>query len=180
MQDIMLDIETLGTDSNSIVVSISAVMFDLATGEIGETFEAGLKLKEQLPKGAVLDPDTVMWWLKQPKEAQQKLTALSSEPIGNALNRLNSWLITYVEQLNSCRLWGNGAVFDNVIVRNLYKRHDLDFVVPFWCDNDVRTLVSLAGIDTRDYVFEGTKHYGVDDCKHQIKYCVDAYRRLQS
>jgi hypothetical protein len=57
------------------------------------------------------------------------------------------------------------CTFDNVMVRNLYKRHNVDFILPYWCDTDVRTLVTLANIDTRDFPFKGIKHYGIDDCK---------------
>ena len=34
----MIDIETLGTGVNAVITSISAVQFDLATGETGKEF----------------------------------------------------------------------------------------------------------------------------------------------
>jgi exodeoxyribonuclease VIII len=65
-----------------------------------------------------------------------------------------------------------------VILRNLYKRCGFEFPTPFWSDRDVRTLVDIGDVDTSQYKFEGVKHRGIDDCKHQIKYCIDAMRKL--
>ena len=169
----MVDIETLSTNSNGVIVSISAVQFCLETGELGEEFEIGLTINDQIASGAVIDGDTVMWWLSQDKEAQAKLTTIEKIGAANALMALNKWIYSMYpswDEQRNVRLWGNGATFDNVMIRNLYDRLGLKFAIPYWGDNDVRTAVTLKGIDTRDYKFMGVKHYGIDDCKHQINY----------
>lgn len=165
MNNVMMDIETFGTDSNSVVVSISAVKFDINTGEMGDTFEVGLDIQSQLDNGAVIDGDTVMWWLSQSKEAQEQLTKLDAIKVKRALSNFNAFLY-----ITPDALWGNGANFDNVIVRNLYKRHGIEFRVPFWADRCVRTYVDMNKIYTSNFKFIGTKHNGLDDCKHQIRY----------
>lgn len=173
MKDIMVDIETFGTDSNAVIVSISAVKFDLVTGQIGEMFEYALDMKEQVKNGAIMDADTVMWWLSQSKEAQDMLTNLNKDTVYVVLKEFNAFCI------DTNGIWGNGATFDNVIIRNLYARSGIPFVVGFWADRDVRTLVALADIDTSIYKFLGTKHNGIDDCLHQINYCHQAYNMLK-
>ena len=167
----MLDIETLSTDSNGVIVSISVVQFDMETGEIGEIFEVGVGLKQQIASGAIMDPDTIIWWLEQSKEAQTQLLALPRRKVVDVLNAFNDWINFNFEEVKDVNIWGNGATFDNVMVRNLYRRHGIRFVLPYWCDKDVRTLTYLNGIDTRDFKFVGTKHNGIADCLHQIKYC---------
>ena len=178
MRDIMLDIETLSTDSNAAVTTISAVEFNLETGEIGNEFEVALDLKPQVEKGAVIDSSTVVWWFSQAKEAIIDLFNINKPGNDLALMLLNEFVKSCNHAPNNMRIWGNGCGFDNVIVRNLYKRLGKEFTLPYWCDNDVRTLVSLGNIDTRNFKFEGTKHRGIDDCKHQIKYCCAAYKGL--
>jgi exodeoxyribonuclease VIII len=170
----MVDLETFGTDSNSVIVSISAVVFDRATGEIIDTFEKGLNIKQQLDNGGVMDADTIMWWLSQSKEAQSELTKLGQTDISLALGEFAG----FCSKNGVYKIWGNGATFDNVILRNLYKRCGFEFPTPFWSDRDVRTLVDIGDVDTSQYKFEGVKHRGIDDCKHQIKYCIDAMRKL--
>ena len=51
-------------------------------------------------------------------------------------------------------------------------------ILPYWCDRDVRTIVSLGKIDTRDFKFTGVKHSTIDDCLHQINYCKVAYNNF--
>jgi hypothetical protein len=175
MNHIMLDIETLGKNSNAVVVSISAVIFDMNTGEVGDTFEIGLDIKEQVSKGGIIDQETVNWWNDQSEDAKKELERLKKEPVYIALLTFNNWIKTNFKAPSKIKLWGNGSTFDNVIVRNLYERHELEFVIPYYANRDVRTLTYLEKVNPKSYPFVGIKHRGIDDCKHQIKYCTDAY-----
>lgn len=178
MNHVMIDLETLGVASNSVITTISAVQFDLATGELGKEFEIALNIQEQVDNGGIIDMDTIVWWFSQDEEAIKSLFKLKKTSVLTALIAFDEYLKSLNIPLNNIKLWGNGVGFDNVILRNLYSRHHRLFSLPYWCDNDVRTLVTLGNIDTRDFKFEGIKHYGIDDCKHQIKYCVVAYKGL--
>ena len=178
MKHIMLDLETLGTDSNAVVVSISAVEFDLDTGKQGSDIEIGLNLLEQALNGGIIDTSTLSWWSSQSAKAKSSLLRIPVLSIDDALDKFNTWIESIDHDLKDIKLWGNGATADNVWVRNLYRRHNIDFVLPYWCDCDVRTLVTISGISTRDYKFTGLKHNGIHDCLHQIKYCTDAYNKL--
>jgi hypothetical protein len=41
-------------------------------------------------------------------------------------------------------VWGNGATFDNVILRASYERELIPCLWHFWNDRDVRTIVELG------------------------------------
>jgi len=178
MKHIMLDIETLSTNSNGVVTTISAVQFDLETGKIGAEFDIALKIDQQVKQGAIVDIDTAVWWFSQDIKAITAMLRLKKQDVEFALIAFNNWISSLGIPVNDIKLWGNGVSFDNVMIRNLYKRHNIAFIAPYWCDNDVRTLVTLGNIDTRNFEFNGIKHYGIDDCKHQIKYCNTAYKGL--
>jgi len=178
MKHIMMDIETLSTNSNGAITTISAVQFNLENGKIGKTFEIAIKLDEQVNNGAVIDIPTVVWWMSQDEEAIKTMLRIEKRDVDFALLAFNDWIKSLGKPLNDMKLWGNGVSFDNVMVRNLYKRHNIEFALPYWCDNDVRTLVTLGNIDTRNFPFKGIKHNGIDDCKHQINYCHSAYKGL--
>ncbi|MCT7633891.1 3'-5' exonuclease [Aliarcobacter butzleri] len=180
MNHIMIDIETLGTNSNALVVSISAVIFDMSSNAIGDTFEVGLNEQQQLEKGAIIDQSTVDWWDKQSDEAKTMLNRLQKIDVEFALNEFNNWIKNNFSAPSKIKLWGNGATFDNVIVRNLFERHGIDFIIPYYADKDVRTLAYVAKVNTFSYKFEGVKHYGIDDCMHQIKYCQDGYQKIHN
>ena len=174
----MMDIETLSTDSNGVITTISAVQFNLESGKMGKTFETAIEIKPQVDAGAVIDIDTVVWWMSQDEEAIKAMLRIKKVSVFKALTDFNAWIVSLGFPLNNMKLWGNGVSFDNVMVRNIYKRHDIEFILPYWCDNDVRTLVTIGNIDTRNFKFEGIKHNGIDDCRHQIKYCYAAYKGL--
>ena len=181
MKDIMLDLETLGVDSHSVITTISAVQFDLVTGEIGSQFECSVDWQEQVDSGAIVNMETIRWWLLQSKEAIS--TMLKNSPVGavEACILFNKWLNSLgLENIKDVSIWGNGATFDNVILRNMYHRHKMVFLVPFWGDQDVRTLVKLSGVNIKEINFDGIKHYGIDDCKHQIKYCHKCFKELRA
>lgn len=172
MRNIMLDLETMGTSNDALITTINAVQFDLETGETFKEFEIGIDWEEQIRQGAKIDASTVKWWLSQSKEAQNTMMRLDQVSVVNALIAFNNWIDdNFPNNGKKITLWGNGSSFDNVILRNLYARHNIEFVLPYWCDADVRTLVELKQIDTRNFKFQGIKHRGIDDCKHQIKYC---------
>lgn len=182
MKDIMIDIETLSANNNAVIVSISAVQFNLVTGKTGETFEIGISLEEQQKLGRDIAVDTVTWWLQQEKEAQHSLLSIDKVSIAEAIKGLNTFIATVASncnvQLKKLNLWGNGSSFDNAIVRSLYKDVNSEFLLPYYCDRDVRTLVQIAMFNPFKVRFDGIKHNGIDDCKHQIKYCNMAYKQL--
>jgi len=172
MTDIMLDLETLGTDSNSVVISISAVEFNRRTGKIGREFEIGLDKFEQIEKGGVVDTATVEWWAEQSEDAKEEINRLHKQLVAIALNQYADW----VRQSTANTVWGNGATFDNVILENLFKRHGVNYPTKFWDNRCVRTLCDLLRINPKKTKFIGVKHRGIDDCKHQITYCMKGFK----
>ena len=171
----MLDLETLGVDSNSVVISISAIEFNRNTGAIGREFEIGLDDNEQVANGGIIDQSTVDWWAQQDVIAQLEIARLPKLDVKDALLGYSEW----VQKSSALTVWGNGATFDNVILENLFKRHSINYPTKFWNNRCVRTLCDLTDIDTQNYDFKGVKHRGIDDCKHQINYCLDGIYKLR-
>lgn len=173
MKHLMLDLETFGTSSNSLIISISAVEFNpFSVIEEPAEFTVGVNVLEQLilPKTEI-DLSTVVWWQAQKQEARDKLREITLHSIKIALGSFNNFLETLDPKLD-ISIWGNGATFDCVLLRNLYRRANIEFPLPYWADKDVRTLTQLVDYDavkklTGDFV--GVKHNAIDDCKHQVK-----------
>ena len=165
----MIDLETLGTGSNSVVVSAGLVAFNISTGEILAELDIGLNLNQQIKTGGVIDGDTLEFHFAQAPDSIQKMAQRKVLDVKEGLERISN----FIEANNITTLWGNGATFDNVILRNLYARHLKVFPLGFWADRDLRTAVDIYNIDTRTVPFEGIKHYCLDDARHQIKLLTD-------
>jgi DNA polymerase III epsilon subunit-like protein len=154
---VMLDLETFGTRPGSAIVSIGAVKF--GDGKIIGEFYQRIDLKSCVDCGLVIDPDTVLWWLKQSDEARLELT-LPSQHIAAVLQQFAIW-IGPVET----EVWGNGAAFDNALLAEAY--HALQLRMPWRYSKDrcYRTLKNLHP----EIVMErnGTHHHALDDARSQ-------------
>lgn len=170
MKHIMLDIETMGNSSEAAIMSIGACYFDPATGEVGDTFHEHCSLKSSVDHGLVMDVSTILWWMKQSDDARSKFYSNGTEQnISEALVKLADFID------EKSQVWGNGATFDNTIIKNAYKKvFGWDAPWEFWNDRDVITMVELGqqiGIDPkRDMPFDGVKHDALADAIHQAKY----------
>jgi len=169
MRDIMMDLETLSLDNNAVVTSIALVEFDLDTGVIGKKLEVSLDVLPQALNGGKIDEDTLKWWNEQSNEAKNALITAKRVKLLTGLEKVTDFITSCHDKLNDVRLWGNGISADNVWLRNLYRRHSVDFPLMYWCDKDVRTVVDLLPYKEVEIPFEGTKHNAIDDCIHQIK-----------
>ncbi|WED23048.1 3'-5' exoribonuclease [Vibrio sp. JC009] len=172
--EIMIDLETMGKSSNAPIVSIGAVEFNPATGELGADFETVVNLNSSAYYGK-MDASTVQWWLQQSEEARAIFSKeTKSVTLRNALQELNDWLAQFGEP-KDIYLWGNGSGFDNVILNNAFKAVCIRPNFTHWNDTDVRTLVKLGreilGIDPK-YTLkrEGTHHSALDDARFQARY----------
>jgi hypothetical protein len=175
MNDIMLDLETMDNIGSSAIVSIGAVQCNLITGEIGEEYYRTVNLEGQVDLGLTMNAQTIYWWLGQSRGATDALLAPGKILLEDMCNSFDKWL-KHLNRPGIKRLWGNGASFDNAIIRNAFKRVDIEFPIPFWQDRDMRTIVgfypkSLQEDWRRKNLREGTHHNALDDAKHQVKYC---------
>ena len=95
MNNIMLDLETMGSGPRAAIVSIGAVFFDLQTGELGAEFEVAVDLRESVKFGE-MNADTVLWWLEQSDEARRQVTEGTKEGrrlfLSHALNTFTEFV----------------------------------------------------------------------------------------
>ena len=170
----MLDIETMGTDSFSAVVSIAAVQFDLKTGKIGEKFYENITLKSARDIGLHTDPLTVEWWSRQSKEAQQALK-FNAKHITKVMTAFSE----FMSDKQDHRIWGNGSRFDLGLVLNICTKLHMPQPWRHTLERDVRTLVDFAPEVKTNMKFKGTVHNALSDCLHQIKYCTAIFKRIK-
>ncbi|WP_105467199.1 exonuclease [Escherichia coli] len=174
---LMIDLETMGKNPDAPIISIGAIFFDPQTGDMGPEFSKTIDLETT---GGVIDRDTIKWWLKQSREAQSAL--LTDEiPLDDALLQLREFIDENSGEF-FVQVWGNGANFDNVILRRSYERQGIPCPWRYCNDRDVRTIVELGktiGFDARTAIpFEGVPHNALDDARHQAKYVSAIWQKL--
>jgi hypothetical protein len=170
MQDVMLDFETLAVGDNACVVQIGAVYFNPETGEIGKTYQATIDPIDAQKNGAVLDASTVLWWLRQDRQAQTQVFGVDGESEKSAFIGLNVFL------KNAKRIWAKPPTFDWRILDQTYRRIGLP-PLDHRSARCVRTIMDLYdGILPE---FMGTPHVALHDAVHQADCLIIAIQHIK-
>lgn len=179
--DIMVDLETLGLTHYNPIIQLAAVAFNLETGEIYDKFDVSCTISKE----AVIDKNTYEWWVKTNFDllksilAQGLQTNISEQEM---LVSFTAWIksISYSRSINfkNIYLWGNGMLFDNMLLKLKCQQYNIEYPIHYQSDRDVRTLVDVYcrrhRIDRDTFVksFKTnsyTEHVAIDDCMVQIK-----------
>ncbi len=170
-QHVMLDIETMGTGNYAVITAIGAVKFDPYSDKIDDGFYATVDMESCAKLGMRFDGGTIAWWLKQSEEARTAMLE-KTQDVRNALEGFRDWF-----GKPSVPVWGNGATFDNVIVRNAFTLTGMDCPWSFRHDWCYRTVKNLAPADLK---FEnvGMAHHALDDATAQALHLQKIVRSL--
>lgn len=175
MNDVMIDFETLGVSPEAVIVQVAGVYFDRYTGETYDEILINIDIQSVIDEGFIMDWSTINFWLSQNKEAQQSVfdNAIDRVKIIPAMKEFNDFL-----KMPYTSIWSHKD-FDFVLLRNYLKLLGIEPTFDFRAGKDIRTLTDLANISSKDYPREGIHHNALDDCKFQIKYCVDCFNQLK-
>jgi hypothetical protein len=168
---LMLDLETLSVAPDAVILTLGAVHFDpYSTGIINELY-IRINLEDQELLNRSTDPSTLEWWAKQKPEI--------IEEAFNPDNRIK--LVSAVDQFHKfawgCnKFWSHGAVFDLMIMENLYRQLKKPFPWKFWDIRDTRTLFDI-GLDPA--MPKEAKHNALEDARRQAIGVQNVYQQLK-
>lgn len=187
--DIMTDIETLGNKTDSTIIQISAIAFNIETGEIDNTFNEIVDITKI--DNIKLTGSTLKWWFNTDKDLLAKILnegTLSSEEV---LTKFHAWITNIQSHHNvgkeNVYFWGKGILFDNKMIQHQLESIGLDYPIFYRNDRDVRTLIELAATklnitdqELQDMYTDSNliAHDAFDDVKHQINVAVNCYKIL--
>jgi hypothetical protein len=172
--DIMTDIETLGTKSDSTIIQIAAIAFDMMTGDHIATFNETVDIEKD--DFLNVDGSTIKWWLNTNKELLHTLLSGGKHSSEEVLEMFHKWVMDLKEG-NDVYLWGNGILFDNKMIQHQLEGNCLSYPIYYKNDRDVRTIVDLAsaklGISENELKERFNddslvEHDAFDDVKYQI------------
>jgi hypothetical protein len=169
----MLDIETLSTRPESVVLTLGAVKFDPWADEVDT--ESGLYLRidvdEQLALDRHVQQETVDWWGTQPEDVREEaLGEQERTSLSDSVDQLNRFLV------GSNSIWCQGPAFDIVILENLYRQLGRPTPWQFWQIRDSRTLFGVHG-DPREKGRTGA-HNALIDCYYQARAVQHIYKTV--
>ena len=170
--DVMIDLETLGTSSNTMILTIAAVVFDPLTGKTGDKFYEKIDIDSYKKyKGEfTFDASTLLWWMTVAPESARKeaFTNNNRKDIAIVMENFKLWCENIKRPI---KIWSHGSSFDVVIVS--YTMNILNLQIPwkFWDIRDTRTIYDLAEISLKNVpkCSEYPAHHALGDCFQQIE-----------
>lgn len=162
----MLDIETLATDPDAVIVSIAAVKFDpfddyrqkgVTVGDL-PGFNILIDLDSQADRK--INEQTVQWWSRQDPVVQESIFG-ESHPrytLTEGLEKLHKFVWN-----SGGRVWAQGAQFDISILEHAYRSVNRAYPWQYWSVRDSRTLLDLVPVN-----LPSATHDAMEDCYRQI------------
>lgn len=175
---VMLDIETLGTTKESIIISCALKSFTLP-GQLNAVdaeveYQRSISVASSILYHRYVDYDTAEWW-RSPKRktAFDKMLADQKEAI--TIDQFGQELYPLLTELNkkyNLQIWGRGVgSFDMPILSSTLEAVIGDtYREPwgYWAANDVRTLYRFAGWAGMEQPEQETPHDAMADCLKEI------------
>lgn len=164
---VMIDIETLGTGFDSIVTSIAAVAFnETDIDSESNSYFHNLPIAVQAEAGRKISQETWNWW------AEQNINPMTVPTNGNEIKpyliELSSFL-NKLSQKGELKIWSNPPSFDIKILEDMYNQYDLPIPWNFRQLCDVRTVKTALGENRYKEFQNENPHSAIDDCKYQIQ-----------
>ena len=185
--DVMIDLETLGTDFNAPIFQIAAAGFDIASGDIILTFDEYADIQELTPQDGTINGASLKWWLDTNPELLAKLLGQGDLTPYDLLKMFHRWLDDLTMKYDEVYLWGNGILFDNAIIRHKFEGYGWKYPIFYRNDRDVRTIFELAQHKTgesaeemydRIYDKELVAHDAMNDVNNQVALVAECYQIL--
>lgn len=171
MRDVMIDLETWGTQPGCIVRSIGAVLFDRnqPPDEYREsvTFSRTIQEISQSAQGLEYDPETVLWW-KAPERAEANARLLTDQrQFREVAEEFNLWFVNMEAEY----IWCHGATFDVPIWEAACRVFGVSPVWKFYNVRCTRTVYDTYGLNRDKVRRAGLHHDALQDALYQVE-CV--------
>lgn len=166
MNDLMIDVETMGTETDAALVAIGAVFFDENKGT-GAEFYRTINLATAVARGGTIDAATVIWWLGQ-DDAARNAIRFNAYHIDEVLADFVAFFKKHGN--NDTRVWGCSPTFDCEKVSSALKRSGIAVPWKYFNERCYRTIRERNKSVT---LTERTGlHNALDDAKFQANHLI--------
>ena len=169
----MIDIESLDTTPDCVILTIGAVLFDPRGQGIIDKIEIRPTIEDQTEiYNRSINDETVKWWSKQSPEAiEEAMGDQGRVTFKDAMEQL------YKICWNHGKPWSHGAPFDIVAMEHAWRQLGKPAPWPYYNVRDTRTLFDIAGVNLKDGGHV-TSHKAVEDAERQAIVVQQAYMKL--
>lgn len=174
---VMLDLETMSSEPDAAIIAIGAVQFSLREEFVIPEISSGLafyrtvSLSSSMSLGGKCSGSTILWWMQQDDAARRAVCNPAAIHLSVALSSLNQWMPA------DARVWGDGASFDNVILRYAYKCAEM---APPWRWSHDRCYRTMKNLHKHILPIEPQiKHHAYYDAAVQAEHLTRIYKHIE-
>ena len=172
-KSVMVDLETLSTRSDAVILSIGAVKFDLERGKIYDSgFYTSISIDSNTEAGRHISEDTLVWWMGQ-GDAARRVFSESKVVLPAALEQFSDW----IGNDDGGEVWSNGADFDIPMLAHAFSTHDMTIPWKFYNTRCFRTYKKLPGAPACKTP-PTVAHHALHDAISQAQHAIDIYAHL--
>jgi hypothetical protein len=162
-----LDIETLSTKTDALVLSIGATQFDET--KLSNPLHISVDIDEQLAMGREVSQDTLRWWFGQLVNMSEVPFPSEITSVEHTIMALNSYFDECPGGSKEAVVWVRGPHFDWVILESLASWVNVKLGVRYSNIRDQRTFCAQQPYTVP--VGEGfIPHDALEDAEHQARY----------
>jgi len=178
----IFDVETLGKESNSVILSMAAIYFDPETKPSYEdlynsAFFVKFDVEDQVRRlDRKIGKTTMQWWAKQcdiVKAKSLKPNKMLDVKFEDGYEAMRKWAESKKD--DQCYVWARGNL-DQLVLDSFEEQLEIKPIWPFNRWRDVRTAIDILYNTTNGYCpvnYKGfsadakvIKHNPVDDCAY--------------
>lgn len=168
----MIDLETLGTTADAVILSIGAVKFNLESGDIEDkAFYASVSINSNIDLGRRVSESTLQWWMGQSPAAQAVFHEQPKLTLEAALRELIEWF-----EHDQRRVWSNGADFDLPMLAHAFTQLGLTIPWQFFNSRCFRTYKALPAASNLPKL--KNDHNALRDAVNQAKFAQAVYANM--
>lgn len=174
--DAMVDLETLGTQPYSVILSIGACAFRFDDAPIEDQFYQTIDLESSLSLGLRISADTLRWWMSQSDAAREAAFGrVGDVSLPLALDAFTDWLDS-----RPLSLHGNSARFDMGLLEAAYKVCNKEVPWKWSKEGCYRTMKNLPGVKAAvPFRAPAVAHHALYDALAQAEHLRAIYKHLQ-
>ena len=170
----MVDLETIATTPDAVVLTLGAVKFDPYEDnrETGYKEEIYMRfdIDTQQDDGRDVNDDTLAWWgRQQPAAFEEAFGDGDRIEFQDGIEKFRKFF------WGSNCIWSHGSNFDVVILEHAMRAYKTPIPWKFWNVRDTRTLFDLG--QSHDMGKEDL-HHALADAKRQVIAVQNVYRKL--
>ena len=171
---VCLDVETLSTAPDAVILEIGAVCFDPHTGELGPELNVEIGMREADNRLRGVDPETWAWWAERMKKGQDMPGMYGGFSLWTGLHMLKEFLDDQMEIRSAREVWAWGSDFDFPILKHALDDAQIEVPWLYGRQCDARTICRKLGVKRQGPV----RHVAVEDARQEAEAVMRALAAL--